>query len=118
MAGHGKLPLEKETTHETLHAGWLLGWLLPTALLRQGKQQRAVKATKPWNAMECHGMPWISCFTDIVHVILCVFYNIIIAHGWQLEPCFHEFASHFGLPRAKHEAPEKQLDQRAMKRAS
>lgn len=84
--------------HEALHTGWLLGWLLLRYFMMDRFEEQL--CCQSHQAMECHGMLWISCFTVIVHVVFCVFYDIIIAHGWQLEPRFQdEFASHFDLPR-------------------
>lgn len=93
--------------HEALHTGWLLGWLLLRYFMMDRFEEQL--CCQSHQAMECHGMLWISCFTVIVHVVFCVFYDIIIAHGWQLEPRFQdEFASHFGLPRRANQ-PWRQL---------
>ena len=44
-----------------------------------------------------------------VHVVFCVFYDIIIAHGWQLEPRFQDepVTSVCHVGPTSHEAPAK-----------
>ena len=59
--------------HKALHTGWLLGWLLLGYFMMDRFEEQL--CCQSHQAMECHGMLWISCFTVIVHVVFCAFYD-------------------------------------------